>query len=82
MSTVTMNISLNEDLKAFVDARVQARGYSSHSEYVRHLVRQDEEAAKLERLRGLIADGMASPPARPWPELRDEFNRRLSERGL
>ena len=29
MSTVTMNISLSDELKAFVDARVQARGYGS-----------------------------------------------------
>ena len=28
MSTVTMNISLTDDLKAFVEARIQARGYS------------------------------------------------------
>lgn len=38
-----MNISLTEDLKSFVDARVKARSYSSYSEYVRDLVRRDEE---------------------------------------
>jgi hypothetical protein len=30
----TMNISLPDSLKAFIDARVKARGYGSHSEYL------------------------------------------------
>jgi antitoxin ParD1/3/4 len=34
MSTVTMNISVTEDLKSFVDARMQAKGFSSVSEYM------------------------------------------------
>jgi len=40
--TTTMNISLPESLKAFVDERVKGRGYGSHSEYLRDLVRKDE----------------------------------------
>ncbi|TAL72601.1 MAG: type II toxin-antitoxin system ParD family antitoxin [Burkholderiaceae bacterium] len=56
-----MNISLTEDLKSFVDARVKARGYSTTSEYMRELVRRDEEQAKVERLRALIQEGLDSP---------------------
>jgi putative addiction module CopG family antidote len=62
MSTVTMNISLTDDLKAFVDARIKARGYSSASEYVRDLVRRDEERAAEERFVALIHEGLDSPP--------------------
>ena len=47
MSTVTMNISLTDDLKVFVDTRVKTRGYSSTSEYMSDLVRRDEERAEL-----------------------------------
>jgi antitoxin ParD1/3/4 len=61
MSTVTMNISLTEDLKAFVDTRVKSRGYSSSSEYVRDLLRRDEERAGEERFQKLIQDGLESP---------------------
>jgi antitoxin ParD1/3/4 len=61
MSTVTMNISLTEDLKAFVDSRIQARGYSSASEYMRDLVRRDEERAKEDRFKRLIQEGLESP---------------------
>lgn len=73
MTAVTMNISLTEDLKSFVDARVKARGYSSSSEYVRDLVRRDEERAQEERFKALIEEGVASGPAGDWDELREQF---------
>ena len=56
----TMNISLPEALKSFVDQQVSARGYSSSSEYVRELIRKDEDR---QRLRALLLEGAASPPA-------------------
>ncbi len=69
-----MNISLTEDLKCFVDARVKARGYSSSSEYVRDLLRRDEERAQEERFSALIQEGLDSPvDPRPWGEVRAEL---------
>jgi antitoxin ParD1/3/4 len=61
MSTVTMNISLTNDLKSFVDTRIARRGYSSASEYVRDLIRRDEERASEERFKSLIEEGLNSP---------------------
>jgi antitoxin ParD1/3/4 len=78
MSTVTMNISLTDDLKTFVDARIQARGYSSTSEYMRDLVRRDEERASEERFKALIQAGLDSgPDPRSWEELREEWTGRI-----
>ena len=68
-----MNISLTEDLKSFVDARIKARGYSSASEYMRDLVRRDEERQAEERLKALIEEGIASGPAGEWKDLRAGF---------
>ncbi len=71
MSTVTVNISLTDDLKAFVDTRIKARGYKSTSEYMRDLVRRDEERVKEERFSALIQEGLDSPiDPRPWEEIR------------
>ena len=56
----TMNISLSEALKSFVDDQVGGRGYSSSSEYVQELIRKDRDR---QRLRGLLLEGAASPPA-------------------
>ena len=56
----TMNVSLPEALKEFVEDQVNARGYSTSSEYVRELIRKDQDR---QRLRGLLLEGAASPPA-------------------
>lgn len=58
----TMNISLPESLKSFVDEQVAARGYGTSSEYVRELIRKDQDR---QRLRGLLLEGAASAPALP-----------------
>ena len=44
----TMNISLPEALREFVEQAVQAGGYSSVSEYMRELVRQAKAEKDLE----------------------------------
>ena len=54
---VTMNVSLPDGLKSFVDERVGQGGFGSTSEYVRDLIRRDRER---ERLRGLVLDGASS----------------------
>jgi len=54
----TMNISLPESLKAFVDEQVASRGYGTSSEYLRDLIRADQDR---QRLRKLLLDGAASP---------------------
>lgn len=55
----TMNISLPEALKAFVDEQVAGRGYGTSSEYVRDLIRQDRDR---EKLRKMLLDGANSGP--------------------
>lgn len=74
-----MNISLSEDLKSFVDARMQAKGFTSTSEYVRELVRRDIERQSEERFKALIEEGLASGSAGSWDDLRGKF---LSESGV
>lgn len=58
----TMNISLPESLKSFVDQQVSERGYGTSSEYVRELIRKDQDRMKL---RGLLLAGAASAPGAP-----------------
>lgn len=58
----TMNISLPEALKSFVDEQVAGRGYGTGSEYVRELIRNDRDR---QRLRRLLLDGAESPPGGP-----------------
>ena len=53
----TMNISLPDALKSFVDEQVASRGYGTSSEYVRELIRKDQDR---QRLRGLLLGGAAT----------------------
>lgn len=55
----TMNISLPESLKDFVDQQVDGKGYGTSSEYVRTLIRRDQDR---EQLRNLLLDGARSAP--------------------
>jgi antitoxin ParD1/3/4 len=61
----TMNVSLPDPLKQFVDEEVREGGYASTSDYMRDLIRQRQRAKAEELLRRLIAEGMASGPAEP-----------------
>lgn len=56
----TMNISLPEKLKDFVDTQVKNKRYGTSSEYVRRLIREKEiEVAEAELLT-LLEEGMNS----------------------
>jgi len=58
----TMNISLPDALKSFVDEQVSQRGYGTSSEYLRELIRKDQDR---QQLRGLLLAGAASAPTVP-----------------
>ena len=76
----TMNISLPDALKSFVDEQVTQRGYGTCSEYVRELIRKDQDRA---RLRGLLLQGAESAPGKPvdktyFDDMRNRVHRRAA----
>jgi antitoxin ParD1/3/4 len=73
----TMNISLPESLKDFVDEQVAARGYGTSSEYVRALIRKELDR---QHLRGLLLQGAESAPAAPADEAYFEGLRKRARR--
>ena len=58
----TMNISLPDTLKSFVDEQVSQRGYGTSSEYERELIRKDHDRLHL---RNLLLKGAGSKAAAP-----------------
>jgi antitoxin ParD1/3/4 len=57
----TMNVSLPAPMKDWVEAQARTGRYSNASDYVRDLIRRDQERAdKIAELQHLIAEGMAS----------------------
>lgn len=81
----TMNISLPDQLKDFVDHQVGSGRYSSVSEYVRELIREDEKRKAQERLETFLIEGIQSGEPtemtrEDWSEIRREALKQLEVR--
>lgn len=53
-----MNISLPDPLKQFVDGQIAEGRYSSVSEYIRELIREDEKRKAQQLLEALLLEGL------------------------
>jgi antitoxin ParD1/3/4 len=72
----TMNVSLPEKMKEFVDRRVEAGGYQTVSEYVRDLIRKDikvQEKERNDRLDALLIEGLRSIEEEGTLEITDQY---------
>ncbi len=81
----TMNISLPEQLKEFVDDQVGSGRFSSVSEYVRDLIRDDEKRKAQEKLEALLTEGIQSSDAtemrrQDWDDIRREAVKQFETR--
>jgi antitoxin ParD1/3/4 len=57
----TMNVSLPDPMNEWVEAQAQTGRYSNASDYVRDLIRRDQErVSKLAELQRLITEGLES----------------------
>lgn len=73
----TMNISLPDAMKAFVDEQVANEGYASSSEYIRELIRRERQHAHLRRL---LQEALESEPVGEFDDAYfEDLERRISE---
>ena len=63
----TMNISLPDPLKEFVEHQIADGRYSSVSEYIRELIRSDEKRKAEDRLTTLLLEGLDSEDSELTP---------------
>jgi len=56
----SLNISLPKTLREYVEGEVEQGGYSTPSEYVRSLIREDQKRKSAERIEALLLEGVAS----------------------
>jgi antitoxin ParD1/3/4 len=77
----TMNVSLPDPMKQFVEEQVAAGAYSSASEYIRELVRADQKRQAKEQLEQVLLDAVNSGNAiEATPEIFEEVRRRIRSR--
>lgn len=81
----TMTISLPDEMKNFIEKQAKAGSFSSASEFIRQLVREEQKRAEKERLEEMLLEGLDSgPPIRAtdeyWHDLRKRVERRSNPR--
>ena len=59
-----MSFALPEAMRSYVDQRVRSGQYGNTSEYLRELIRRDQEDQAKKRLRELIEEGLSSGSGR------------------
>jgi antitoxin ParD1/3/4 len=60
----SMNISLEKPTREWVEGRMKRSGFSTASEYMRHLIREDQKREGQEALEAELIKGIESGPSR------------------
>ncbi|KIT15327.1 type II toxin-antitoxin system ParD family antitoxin [Jannaschia aquimarina] len=72
----TMNVSLPDEMKAFVDEQAEGPDYAGASDYIRDLIRRDRARRQaIAEIRAFVQEGIDSGPAKPFD--RETFRARL-----
>lgn len=79
-TTTTMNISLPDTMKTFVEERLTSDGYGTASEYVRELIREDQKKRGEEQLEKLLLSRLQGESEFSIEEVRAELAKRLKKR--
>lgn len=75
----TMNVSLPEPMKAWVERQVDGGSYGNASDYIRDLIRKDQERkTAIAALQAAITEGMESGEPRHFDA--DAFKLRMRRR--
>jgi len=75
----TMNVSLPDAMKAWVDSQAAGGQYGNASDYIRDLIRRDQQRqAAIAALQAAITEGIESGKAKPFDA--DAFLLRMRER--
>ena len=82
---MSLNISLPDTMRAFIDEQVKSGGYGTASEYLRELIREDQKRKAEEKLEALLLEGLASGAPmelmqEDWKHIRQEVRRRAAQR--
>jgi antitoxin ParD1/3/4 len=81
MDMASMNISLPKPMKEFIEIRVKEDHYSTPSEYVRALVRDDQKRREDQKLEAMLLESLQSGEAIDvTPEYWDKKRQSLLQR--
>ncbi|MGK7892785.1 MAG: type II toxin-antitoxin system ParD family antitoxin [Xenococcus sp. (in: cyanobacteria)] len=81
----SINISLPEEMRIYVEEQVTSGSYSTTSEYICQLIRQDRQRKAEKHLEQLLVEGLNSGEATPmtaedWTEIRQAVKNKIAAR--
>ncbi len=80
----TLNVSLPEAMREWIQARVAQDSFSSASEYVRSLIREDQKRRADQRLETLLLEGLEGSfeemTPGDWKDIRRELRKRVAKK--
>ena len=78
MGTTRKTITLTDQQDQWIKAQIDSGDFTNDSEYIRDLIRRDQESAKLRTLKAAIQEGLASGVSdRSVPRIMEEVEARL-----
>ncbi|WP_191489688.1 type II toxin-antitoxin system ParD family antitoxin [Pseudomonas sp. FEN] len=76
MGTVRKTITVTDQQDGWIKAQIDAGHYTNDSEYIRDLIRREQErSAEFEAIRAALIEGESSGEPRPFNA--DEFKKRM-----
>jgi antitoxin ParD1/3/4 len=81
----TMNISLPDEMKAFVEDQATLKGFGTVSEYIRAIIREVQETnVERARIDDLLLEGLNSGPGMPlvpadWDRIRRQGKKLMAK---
>jgi antitoxin ParD1/3/4 len=82
----TMNISLPDEMRAFIEAQIAQEGFASASEYLRSLIRDAQKRKARLELEAKILEGLQGPSVEmtreDWESIRAEALEELASEAI
>jgi len=80
-----ITITLTEEMKGYIDGKVSSGQYGNVSEYLRDLIRHEQEAKAKEHLEELLLEGINSGEPKEWTtetlkNLKETVRKRLADK--
>jgi antitoxin ParD1/3/4 len=77
---VTINLSMSDEMNAFIEAQLAKEGYASASDYLRALIRDAQKRQAKQELEAKLLEGLQSPAGEmtdaDWAALRQRIHER------
>lgn len=80
----TLNISLPDAMRDFIEEQIKESDYSTVSEYLRHLIRQEQKRVAQAKLDGMLLEGLNSGESiemtdELWEQMRSHFANKFQQ---